>query len=297
MSSSTSSWFKQEKRFLYLTIFPTVIIIVVIGLIPLIYMFVLSLSDFNLIKPPAKFVGFFNYVHLLSNPRYIRALTFTIVFAFAATILELIYGFFVAYLLADKEVSKSYSSVMRTLILLPFIVAPVVISYVFKTLIYDPTFGYLNYFLRILHLPAFDVYQGSISAPIGIFVMEVILRTPFIMIILYAGISSISPSIFDAAQIDGASWFKQISEIIIPVIRPIIAVAFVFRFMDVLKMFDEIYVVTHGGPGYVTENLSIFVVKHAFEYFRMGYAAAAAFIFLVLVMLLISPFLKMAKFE
>jgi len=295
--NDTSSWFKQERNFLYLTIFPTVIIIVVIGLIPLIYMFVLSLKDLNLIKPPARFVGLFNYLHLLSNPRYIRALTFTIVFAFAATVTELVYGFFVAYILADKEVSSSYSSVMRTLILLPFVVAPVVISYVFKTLIYDPTFGYLNYFLRILHLPAFDVYQGSISAPIGIFVMEVILRTPFIMIILYAGISSINPSIFDAAQIDGASWFKQITEVIIPVIRPIIAVAFVFRFMDVLKMFDEIYVVTHGGPGYVTENLSIFAIKHAFEFFRMGYAAAAAFIFLVLVMLLISPFLKMAKFE
>lgn len=295
--NSGSSWFEKERNFLYLSIFPTIIIIVLIGLIPLAYMFVLSLKDLDLIRPPARFVGFFNYVHLLSNPRYIRALTFTIVFALSATGTELVYGFFVAYILADKEVSSSYSSVMRTLILIPFVVAPVVISYVFRTLIYDPTFGYLNYFLRILHLPTFDVYYGSISAPIGIFVMEVILRTPFIAIILYAGISTISPSVFDAAQIDGVSWFKQITQVIIPIIRPIIAVAFVFRFMDALKMFDEIYVVTKGGPGYVTENLSVFAIKHGFEYFRMGYAAASAFIFLVLVMLLISLFLKMIKFE
>jgi multiple sugar transport system permease protein len=294
---SGSSWFKKERRFLYLSIFPPLIIIGLIGLVPLAYMFILSLKDLNLIRPPAKFVGLFNYIHLLHNPRYIHALTFTIVFALTATVTELVYGFFVAYILADKEISGAYSSAMRTLILIPFVVAPVVISYMFRTLIYDPTFGYLNYFLRILHLPTFDVYHGSMSAPIGIFAMEVILRTPFIIIILYAGISTISPSIFDAAQIDGASWFRQITEVIIPIIRPIIAVAFVFRFMDALKIFDEIFVVTKGGPGYVTESLSVFAVKHGFEYFRMGYAAASAFIFLVLVILLISLCLKIAKLE
>jgi multiple sugar transport system permease protein len=294
----TVIWSKQERLFPYIAISPTVVLIVLVGLVPAIYTFLLSLQEYELIKPPAQFIGLANYVDLLlHNPRYLRALAFTIVFALVATTLELIVGFFIAYLLADKEVSEKYSSFIRTLIMVPFVVAPVVVSYTFKTLIYDQTFGYLNYFLRLLHLPEFDIFQGAINAPIGILVMEVILRTPFIAIVLYAGISSIDPSILDAAAIDGASWFKRLTKVVIPTIQPIIVVAYVLRFMDALKMFDEIYVVTGGGPGYVTENVSVFTVKQAFEYFHMGYAAASAFVFLVVVMILVSLLMKMAKFS
>jgi len=124
--------------------------------------------------------------------------------------------------------------------------------------------------------------------------MEVLLRTPFLVIVCYAGISSIPPSIFEAARIDGASWARQMKDVIIPIIGPIIVVAFIFRFMDALKMFAEIFVVTQGGPGYVTENLTIFITREAFDYFHIGYAAAAAFIFMALVMLVVFPFLKVS---
>lgn len=293
----TTAWSKQERLFPYIAIFPTVMLIVLVGVVPCIYTFILSLQEYELIKPPATFVGFANYADLLfHNSRYLRALAFTMIFALVATTLELFVGFFIAYLLADKEVSERYSAVIRTLMMVPFVVAPVVVSYTFKTLIYDQTFGYLNYFLRILHLPGFDIFQGAWNAPIGILVMEVILRTPFIAIILYAGISSIDPAILDAASIDGATWLKRLTSVVIPTIRPIIVVGFVLRFIDALKMFDEIYVVTGGGPGYVTENVSVFTVKQAFEFFHMGYAAAAAFIFLIMVMILVSLLMRTARF-
>jgi len=293
----TAIWTKQERLFPYIAIFPAVVLIVLVGLVPVIYTFILSLQEYELIKPPAKFIGFANYLDLLlHNFRYLHALIFTIVFAVVATTLELVVGFFVAYLLADKEVSEKYSSVIRTLSMVPFVVAPVVVSYTFKTLIYDQTFGYLNYFLKFFNIPGFDIFHGAMNAPLGILVMEVILRTPFIAIVLYAGISSIDPSILDAAEIDGASWLERLTNVVIPTIRPIIVVAYVLRFIDALKMFDEIYVVTGGGPGYVTENVSVFAVNQAFVYFHMGSAAAAAFIFLVVVMLLVSMFMKAFKF-
>jgi multiple sugar transport system permease protein len=294
----TAAWSKQERLFPYIAISPVVVLIVLVGLVPTIYTFILSLQEYELIKPPARFIGLANYVDLLfHNLRYLRALAFTIMFALVATTLELIVGFFIAYLLADKEVSERYSSFIRTLIMIPFVVAPVVVSYTFKTLIYDQTFGYLNYFLRLLHLPGFDIFQGTINAPVSILVMEVILRTPFIAIVLYAGISSIDTAILDAAAIDGASWLGRLTKVVIPTIQPIIVVAYVLRFMDALKMFDEIYVVTAGGPGYVTENVSVFTVKQAFEYFHMGYAAASAFVFLILVMIIVSMLMKAAKFQ
>lgn len=296
-AKTASTWSRQEKRFPYLALLPALLLIVFVGILPNIYTLILSLQEYELTSPPATYVGINNYADLiLNNPRYVRALIFTVVFAVAATTLELAYGFFIAYLLADQEVSHGYSSLIRTLLMLPFVAPPVVVSYIFKTLIYDPTFGYLNYFLGLLQWPIFNMYEGAIRAPIAILVMEVILRTPFIVIVLYAGISSIDPTILDAAKIDGASRVHEITKIILPVIAPVIVVAYVLRFVDALKMFDEIYVVTGGGPGFVTENVSLYATSEAFVYFHMGYAAASAFLFLLLIMILVSGFMRVFKF-
>ncbi|MBP8933072.1 MAG: sugar ABC transporter permease [Candidatus Atribacteria bacterium] len=289
---------QEDRRFIIWSILPSLLAVVLVGGVPVLYTFVLSLKDYQLIKPPGIFIGLGNYIDLLTNnPRYIHALVFTIVFAAVAVVIEIVIGFFVAYVLADEEVNSKFSSFIRTLILIPFVIAPVVVSYTYKTLIYDVTFGYLNYFLKLFHLPFFDISQGMYNAPIGILIMEVILRTPFVTLILYAGISSIDSSIFDAGAIDGVSWWRRMFLLTLPNIKPIIVVAFAFRFMDALKMFDEIYVVTGGGPGYITENASIFAVRYGFEYFRMGYAAASSFIFLLVVLILILSFLKWSKFE
>lgn len=288
---------RQERLFPYYATLPAIIIVILVGLLPTVYTFILSLKEYSLISPDQKFVGLSNYVNLLfHDPRYLRALAFTIIFGLIATSLELLLGFLLAFLLADKEVPNAYSALIRTLIMVPFVCAPVVMSYTFKTLIYDRMFGYLNYFLSLLHFGAYDVFKGTINAPLGLLVMEVFLRTPFITIITYAGISSIDETIYDAAEIDGVTVMKKITHIIIPCIRPIIVIAFVLRFMDVLKMFDEIYVLTGGGPGYLTENVTLFIVDRGFTFFQMGYAAAGAFTFLVLVVVLISFLMRRIEF-
>jgi len=275
---------------------PALILILLVGVAPNIYTLFLSLHNYDLINPPAVWVGLGNYVDLLTNnARFVHALVFTVLFALAATVLEVIIGFVIAYLLADDDVSHRYSSVVRTLLMLPFVAPPVVISYVFKTLIYDPTFGYLNYFLQLAGLPVFNMFIGSWRAPVAVLIMEVILRTPFIVIILYAGISAVDRTMLEAARIDGASKLQEIRKIILPFITPVAVVAFALRFIDALKMFDEMYVVTGGGPGYVSENISLYTTSEAFAYFRMGYAAASAFVSLLLVMIIVSVFVRSFK--
>jgi len=287
---------QHEKLFPYLALLPAVLLIVLVGILPNIYTFYLSLHEYELINPPPVFIGLENYKNLVvDNPRFIHAITFTVVFAFAATTIELLFGFWIAYLLADDDVSHRFASVIRTLLMVPFVAAPVVISYIFKTLIFDPTFGYLNYFLGLLDLPVFNMFEGSMRAPFAILIMEAILRTPFIVIILYAGISSIDPAILDAGKIDGASGWQIITKIILPTIAPVMIVAYVLRFIDALKMFDEIYVITGGGPGIATENISLYAVNQAFVYYHMGFAAAAAFLFLLLSILLVSGFVRSFK--
>jgi multiple sugar transport system permease protein len=291
--ATTSAYNRDDRTFPYIAIMPVALIVLLLGAVPAGYTFLLSLQRYELINPPAVYIGMKNFVTLLTDdPRFVHAAMFTICFALVATSLELVIGFFTAHLLADREVSHFFSSTIRTLLLVPFVVAPVVASYTFKTLIYDQTFGYLNNVLKLVGIPGVDLFHGSIAAPIGILVMELILRTPFIAIILYAAISSIEGAIFDASRIDGVSWVQNITRVIIPVIRPIIVIGCILRFMDALKMFDEIYVVTAGGPGYVTENLSIFATTQAFTYFHMGYAAASAFLFLLVVVILVAMFMR-----
>ena len=285
-----------DRKFVYASVIPTAIIIILVGLVPILYSFNISLTDYDLIRLPSKYIGFTNYINLFKLPRYIHALIFTLGFALIATVLEIVIGFILAYILADKGVTSRYSSIMRTLMMVPYIVAPVTISYTYKTLIYDVNSGYLNYFLKMFHLPTFNIISGSINPILAVLVMEIILRTPFITLILYAGISAVPDSILEASEIDGAHLRHRIFNIVIPFIRPVLVVAFIFRYMDAIKMFDEIYVLTKGGPGTTTENISIFAADQ-FSFHHVGYSTASTFIFFVVVMILINIFLKVGRFD
>jgi multiple sugar transport system permease protein len=287
---------KSDRAFPYYSTLPAIIVVFLIGVIPTLYSVVISLQNFELVSPVRTWAGLSNYLKLFHDFRFWHAIAFALIFGFVATSCELVIGFLIAYLLADKQVPGRYSAMIRTVLMVPFVCAPVVMSYTYKTLIYDRTFGYLNYFLGLLHLGSFDLFRGYINAPLGLLAMEVILRTPFLVIIMYAGISSIDLAIYDAAEIDGITPMQKITKIVIPSIRAIIVVGFVLRFMDSLKMFDEIFVLTAGGPGYITENATVFIVDQGFTFFHMGYAAAAAFLFLVLVILLISMLIRRVEF-
>ena len=115
----------------------------------------------------------------------------------------------------------------------------------------------------------------------------------FVVLIIYAGISVVPNSILEASEIDGAGLRNRIFNIIIPFIRPILIVAFVFRFMDSLKIFDEIFVLTGGGPGFTTESISVWASASAFKFFHMGYVNAGTFLFLIFILILVSIFLKL----
>ncbi|NQU80107.1 MAG: sugar ABC transporter permease [Bacteroidetes bacterium] len=285
-----------DKKFVYAVTLPVAIILLLIGFVPMIFSFIISLTNYSLIQKVNSFIGFTNYIRLLTDQRFLHSITFTILFGLVAVGIELVIGFIVAYVLADKDVSSRYSSVMRTLVMIPFIVAPIAIAFIYKSLIYHYYSGYLNYFLGLLHLPKFIVFHGRVNGIIAVLVMEVIARTPFMVLVLFAGITSVPHSILEAAQIDGANEMQRIFRVIIPFIRPVLVVACIFRYMGVMKIFDEIYVLTQGGPGYTTENVSLYATAQSYEFFHTGYSSTCAFIFFMIVMVLISFFLKVGKF-
>lgn len=286
-----------DKHFLWIALFPAAAVLILVGVVPLLYAGWLSLHEYNLVKPPHLFIGLENYWELINDGRFQYSMAFTFAFAFVATTIEMVLGFLIAWLLADKQIPDWLSSVSRTLMLIPYMVAPVVMAYIFKTLIYDPSFGYLSDAIVRVGGPTFVWFEG-VWKPIGVLLfMDVILRMPFVVLILYAGISTLSPEQLEAASVDGANLRQRIWRIVLPVLRPIILIAFVFRFMDALKIFDEIKVITGGGPGRTTESVSVFASKTAFENFKMGYATASSLIFAVVVVILTVIILRGTKFQ
>ncbi len=276
---------EKKKWIAYKYTLPTIAVVAVVGLLPILYSIFISLFEFELTAEAQPFIGLGNYIKLLSDSRFGHAAAFTVGFALTATTAEVVLGFILAYLLYSKNIAPKFSSAVRVLILIPYMVAPVVISYTFKTLIYDVNYGYLNALFKSVGIPVFNMFEGANNAAIGVLIMEIFLRTPFTLLILYSGLSTISDQLIEASMIDGAGTWKRLTKIILPILKPVIFVSFIFRFMDALKMFDEMYVLTRGGPGYSTENLSLYVSAQGFEFFHMGKASAASVMFFLIVAL------------
>jgi multiple sugar transport system permease protein len=286
-----------DKYFLPIALLPAALVLILVGVVPLLYAGWLSLHEYNLVRPPQLFIGLENYAELLVDSRFQYSMAFTFGFAFAATLIEVVLGFLIAWLLADKQIPGRLSSVSRTLMLIPYMVAPVVMAYIFKTLIYDANFGYLSDALVRAGRGPFIMFEGTWKPILSLLFMDVILRMPFVVLILYAGISTLSPEQLEAAEVDGASLRQRITSIVLPILRPIILIAFVFRFMDALKIFDEIWVITGGGPGRTTESVSVFASKTAFTQFKMGYATASSLIFAAVVVMLTAIILRGTRFS
>lgn len=297
MSAYHDSRSSGDRRFLWLSLLPAALVLFLVGVVPLLYAGWLSLHDYDLVRPPQIFIGLENYADLLADGRFQYSMAFTFAFALAATTIEVVLGFLIAWLLADKQIPSRLSSISRTLMLIPYMVAPVVMAYIFKTLIYDANFGYVSDVLVKTGGGPFIMFEGTWKPILSLLAMDVILRMPFVVLILYAGITTISQEQLEAASVDGASLRQRIWSIVLPILRPILLIAFVFRFMDALKIFDEIWVITGGGPGRTTESVSVFASKTAFVQFKMGYATASSLIFAVVVILLTAIILRGTRFQ
>ena len=153
----------------------------------------------------------------------------------------------------------------------------------------------LNYVLGLFTDVTVDFINNPSLTLVGLLLVEVTLRTSFVLIILFAGFQSLPLPLYEAAAIDGASAWHELIYITIPLLRPLLIIAFVFRLMDAFKVFDIIFVLTRGGPGFLTENIAIFSVNHTFDFLNVAYAAAGTILLLVSVMVLFTILLNATR--
>jgi multiple sugar transport system permease protein len=273
------SWFDRHARFLFLA--PAVLYLILLSVYPFIYSVYLSTTNLNLARPgTGDYLGSRNYSVLASDSLFQTSIVNTGMVTAGSIAIELVMGFMVARAFFVMQHRRGIST-LRTLFIIPMMVTPVV-SGLLWTYILNPTLGITNYLLGLVGLPGFPGFASSSTALLSVILVNSWQWTPFMMLLAFAGLSSISHEQREAAAIDGAGLWSTIRYIELPSIRTILLIGVMFRVIDNFRLFDVVYATTRGGPGDSTEVISMFAYRHMFQFFNVGYASAVAVVVLVL---------------
>jgi len=235
-----------------------------------------AFTDWNGLDPDYRFVGTANFERLLKDRQVISALTMTFVFAIALAILQNLVGLALAVALNTRLVLRQP---LRLLFFMPVILTPLIVSFLWKYIF--STQGPLNIVLG--HLGLGDYQLNWLGDPVPAAVSVVVVTwwqsVGLAMVIYLAGLQSIASELREAARIDGANPWREFRYVVLPMLAPALTVTVVNSLVTSLKFFDQIYVLTAGGPGYATETMSTLIYKTAFQFTEMGYGSAISVVF------------------
>lgn len=256
---------------------PGIVAVLVIAVYPVIVLLVLSLSDSTLGQPLKAWVGLTQYRRALSDPVFVAAVGKTLVFAFVTTSVQLVLGVLLALLL--HAVGRG-GWLLRTLILLPLMTPPIMLGIAWR-LVLAPSGGLLNRWFQELgwiNRPISFLASPTLAFP-SIAVADTWQWTPFVALLTLAALQLLPKDATEAAALDGAGAWTSFWHILLPMLSPVLASIFVLRFIMAIKMFDLIYILTQGGPGFTTTVASYYIYRTAFQQFNVGYAAAMTVLF------------------
>ncbi|WEX74185.1 sugar ABC transporter permease [Sinorhizobium numidicum] len=287
LGSGLERWAERHLRYLMLA--PTVLILLALTIFPSIYMFYAAVHR---ISPnpdlPWEFIGIGNFARLLSDGQFQVALRNTAIFTIVAVTIEFLLGLGLAMLL-DKYIRRL--TFLKTVLMIPMMLPPIAVAITWK-LIYEPQFGVLNEIMFRLGLPL-QAWAGDVNlAMFSIIVADVWQWTPFIFLLMLAGLASLPVEPYEAAALDGASSWRQFWDLTIPFLKPVIAIALLLRVMDALRLFDLVFILTGGGPADRTKVLSLYIYQVAYRFADPGYAAAISLFVLFVTIVLSTWFMK-----
>ncbi len=272
---------------------PTMALLLAINIFPLIWTIQLSFTNYRANRPNAEVrnVGLDNYAAILTDPDVWASMQATAHFVFWTIALQTVIGFTLAWLIDRKFRGFGF---WTTIILIPMMLSPAVVGNFWRFL-YQPQIGLFNYIVSFFTgLPPYSFEMtGSVTlAPWSIIIVDTWMWTPYVMLICLAGLRSIPDYIYEAAEVDRASKWRQFWSITLPMALPFIMLAVLFRGIENFKMFDMVNLLTGGGPGSTTEVASITLKREAFEKWRTGYSSAFAIILFVTVFGLANIYVK-----
>ena len=283
---------KKRKWTGFLLILPLLVLFLGLTIYPLIYMIYMSFHQYSLASwEEPRFIGWENYREILKDHTASSSVSFTLFLLLTAVPLEILLGIGIAFLIRDVWGERA----LRSSLLIPMTIPPVVASIAWKML-YNYEFGPMNYFLSIFGFPKVSWLGSQFFARLGVLLIDVWQWTPFIFLVIYAGLQSIPRDVVEASLVDGASGWSAMRHIELPLLRPLIWVILIIRVIDVLKLFDIVYMVTFGGPGSATHSYSFYIYKVGISFgWDVGYASALSVILLLVVTVLTNLLIRFLR--
>jgi multiple sugar transport system permease protein len=283
---------RQKKLIALLLILPIILLFTGLTIFPFLYMIYMSVHDYDLSKSAEwNFIGLRNYTNIFKDELAIASVNFTALLIFIALPIEMVLGMFIAWLFRDMVGEK----IIRSTTLLPMMVPPVVAGIAWKML-FNYNFGPLNYFLSLMGIEKLSWLGSEIYARTGLIIIDVWQWTPFIFLVIYSGLMSIPNELVDAAKVDGANPFKVLIRVEMPILMPLISTVLIIRMIDILKLFDIVFMVTWGGPGHATHSFSYYIYKVGLSYgWNVGYASALSILLLIVVIILVNILMRILR--
>jgi len=282
----------SDRAIAWIFVGPSIFLLLAVNIFPLIWTINLSFTNFKANRlRDAKYIGFRNYERILGDADTWASMQATAHFLIWTIFFQVLIGFTLAYLINKKFKGND---MWTTIIVLPMMLSPAVVGN-FWTFLYQPQIGLFNYvvtFFTGADPSSFSMIGSVDLAPWAIVIVDTWMWTPFVMLICLAGLRSIPDSIYEAAECDRASKWRQFWTLTVPMVLPFLMLAVLFRGIENFKMFDLVVQLTGGGPGSITTLTSIDLKREAFEKWRTGYASAYAVILFVTVFGLASIYVK-----
>lgn len=284
LSSDTKVWI--------LCLTPSLLLLVALFAYPLAYSFWLSLTNYDILHP-IRFVGLYNYLQILSDPNVWHSLQVTFSYGACVLAIELVGGFILALLL--QRITRG-RGVYRALLLLPLMMTPVITGINLRLMLnYD--FGVINAITMAIGLGRHSWALESGSAFPVLVAAEVWHSIGFVVLILSAGLATMPTEPFEAADVDGASWWQKLWYLTLPMLQPLFLVILVFRSYNLIRQFDVVYTLTGGGPGRETETLSVHIYNRMFSGWQIGYSAAISYVMLAVCLVIALAIIRSMNFN
>jgi multiple sugar transport system permease protein len=270
-----SGWRRQEEQIVgYLLLLPAILLVAAVTIFPLVRTLLISLTNQVLSAQTNAYVGLHNYQLLVQDFFFKKAYGNTWVFSLLSVLGETILGMALALVMSQRWRLRGW---LRAAVLIPWAIPDIVSARLWSWL-YDGTYGLLNFVLRSLHLVSHNVTwlgDPQLALP-ALIVADVWKTTPFMALLLLAGLQSIPAQLYEAAAVDGASRATTFRRVTLPLVTPVLVIAVLIRFLGAFQIFTLIYVTTEGGPAGSTETISTYTYKTVFSATQFGYGAAMA---------------------
>ena len=281
----------QRRGEALLLLGPCALYLIAFSVYPLVVSLIRSFQDYDSRADSWRWIGLGNYRELFTSAEFWHTVEHTAIFTFGGVAIQVVLGTALALFFNQR---LRGASIVRLILILPMLLTPIVVGLMWRMLL-NPDWGMLNWIAERFGLH--DV--GWLSSP-GTALRTLILVdcwqwTPFVFIIVFARLRALPQDVFEAAAVDGATWFERTRFITLPLLMPAIVFAAVFRGIDAFRTFDLVYGLTNGGPVQATSTLSFEAFQNGFEYFRYGYASAIAYVMVVVAAIGITLLFKVVR--